>query len=139
MSGEGPGAVRVARARLQQVQLLAARYAREALDDAAVHPPLPSGALFWLATGAEGTTLGYAAGRMRAEGLVLGPVYVPAEHRRKGIGIALLEEVHRFAAGPGLPVEVSVAATNEAGRRFLESAGFGVRRLLLAREEAPSA
>jgi GNAT superfamily N-acetyltransferase len=124
--------IRVARARLEEVQPLAAAYAREG---ASVEPPLPTGALFWLATDAQRRPLGYAAGSLRPEGVVLGPVFVLPPHRRSGVARALLREIERWAEGARIPVvEVSVATDNVAGVRFLESAGYRGRRLLMARE-----
>lgn len=131
--------IAVARARIEEVQRLAAEYAREATDaGTSVEPPLPSGALFWLASTETREAAGYAAGTLRAEGLVLGPVYVRAEHRRSGVARRLLTEIERWATGARIPlVEVSVAADNDAGVKFLESAGYQVRRLLMARDAAP--
>ena len=125
----------VARARLEEVQPLAAAYRREALAEGQIaEPPLPTGALFWIARDAADETIGYAAGTLRPEGLVLGPVYVRAEHRRSGAGRRLLREIEQWATGARIPlVEVSVAANNEAGVRFLEAAGFQIRRHLMAR------
>lgn len=128
----------VARARIEEIQPLAAEYKRESLESGtAVEPPMPAGALFWLARNANRQDIGYAAGTLRPEGLVLGPVYVRAEHRRSGIGLRLLAEIERWATGARIPlVEVSVAYDNEPGVRFLERAGYRARRLLMAREDA---
>lgn len=133
--------VRVARARIEEVQPLAAEFQRDATREGAViDPPLPAAALFWLATGPDREALGYAAGRLRPEGIVLGPVFVRREHRRAGIGQALLNEIERWADGASIPlVEVSVAADNAAGVGFLEAAGYRVRRLLMARDNRGSA
>jgi GNAT superfamily N-acetyltransferase len=80
--------------------------------------------------------MGYAAGTLRPEGLVLGPVYVRAEHRRSGIGLRLLGEIERWAQGARIPlVEVSVAYDNEPGVKFLERAGYRARRLLMAKAD----
>lgn len=128
--------IRVQRARLEEVQPLAAEYRRDAGAGAsAVEPPLPTGAVFWVARDPDGEPMGYAAGTLRPEGLVLGPFYVRAAHRRSGVGLHLLREIERWAQGARIPlVEVSVAADNEAGVRFLEAAGFVTRRYLMARE-----
>lgn len=130
------GTVDVARARIEEVQPLAAEYRRDARSGGAtVEPPLPTGALFWMARSAEGEPVGYAAGTLRPEGLVLGPFFVRAGHRRSGIGRRLLAEIERWAAGARIPVvEVSVAADNAAGVAFLKSAGYRPRRLLMARD-----
>ena len=62
------------------------------------------------------------------------------EHRRRGVAHALLLEVERWAAGTRVPlVEVSVAADNDAGIRFLEAAGYQTRQVLLARPDGPRA
>lgn len=128
----------VARARIEEVQRLAVEYKREASSGGvAVDPALPSGALFWIARTADGDDMGYAAGTLRAEGLVLGPVYVLPAHRRSGVGMRLLKEIERWAQGARIPlVEVSVANENQAGVRFLEAAGYRVRRLLMARDDS---
>lgn len=128
--------VNVARARIEEIQPLAAVYKQEsAASGTAVEPPMPSGALFWLARTAEGEEMGYAAGTLRPEGVVLGPVYVRPQHRRSGVGLRLLGEIERWAQGARIPlVEVSVAYDNEAGVRFLERAGYRARRLLMARD-----
>ena len=130
------GETTVARARIEEIQPLAAEYKRESVEaGTAVEPAMPAGALFWLARTADKQDMGYAAGTLRPEGLVLGPVYVRPEHRRSGIGLRLLGEIERWAAGARIPlVEVSVAYDNEPGVRFLERAGYRARRLLMARE-----
>lgn len=129
----------VQRARLEEVQPLAAEFRRDASrSGASIDTPLPTGALFWRATGPDGQPLGYAAGTLRPEGLVLGPVYVRPPHRRDGIGAALLHRIEDWAESARIPVvEVSVATDNEAGVRFLESAGYTARRILMARDPAP--
>ena len=125
----------VSRARIEEIQPLAAEYKRDSVESGtAVEPALPAGALFWLARTAEGQDMGYAAGTLRPEGLVLGPVYVRPEHRRSGVGLRLLKEIERWAQGARIPlVEVSVAYDNEPGVKFLECAGYRARRLLMAR------
>lgn len=127
----------VTRARLEEVQPLAAEYRRDALGSGTtVEPPLPAGALFWIARSAEGEPVGYAAGTLRPEGLTLGPFFVRTGHRRDGVGLRLLAEIERWASGARIPVvEVSVATDNPAGVAFLEAAGYRARRLLMARED----
>ena len=136
---EAPADIAVDRARIEEVQGLAAEYKRELLDaDTPPEPPLPSGALFWIARDANREDMGYAAGTLRPEGLVLGPVYVRREHRRSGVGQRLLQQIDAWAQRARIPlVEVSVASENDAGVRFLESAGYRIRRHLMARDEAP--
>lgn len=138
MSADTQPEVEVSRARLEEVQPLAAEYRRDALEDnATVEPPLPTGALFWLARTPDGEAMGYAAGTLRPEGLVLGPFFVRSGHRRSGVGRRLLAEIERWASGARIPVvEVSVATDNPAGVAFLESAGYRARRLLMARADA---
>jgi GNAT superfamily N-acetyltransferase len=133
--------IQVVRARIEEVQPLAAEYRRDAADSGTTaEPPLPTGAVFWIARSADGAPMGYAAGTLRPEGLVLGPFFVRADHRRDGVGLRLLREIERWADGARIPVvEVSVAVDNTAGVAFLERAGYGVRRLLMAREEPPEA
>lgn len=125
------------RARIEEVQPLAREYQREAVAEGIdVEPPLPSGALFWLARDDERGPCGYAAGTLRPEGLMLGPVYVRADQRRSGVARLLLHEIERWAGTARIPlVEVSVAIDNEAGIRFLESAGYRSRRVLMARDD----
>lgn len=123
----------VDRARLEDVQPLAARYARDA-DGPLPEPPMPKDALFWIARNPVREAVGYAAGIRRPDGLVLGPVYVMPEHRRGGVGARLIEEIERWAGDVGI-LEVSVAADNADGIRFLESVGYRTRRVLMAREE----
>lgn len=129
--------ITVARARIEEVQPLAAEYKREAAEGGtAVEPALPSGALFWIARGADRTDVGYAAGTLRPEGLVLGPFYVRPPHRRSGVGVQLLHAIERWATAARIPlVEVSVAYENQAGIRFLESAGYQARRVLMSRTD----
>lgn len=128
----------VSRARLEEVQPLAAAYARDgSRRGSSFESPLPTGALFWRATDAAGTPLGYAAGTMRPEGILLGPVFVLPDQRRSGVARGLLAEIERWASSARIPiVEVSVAADNEEGIGFLESVGYRSRRLLMAREAA---
>lgn len=135
------GDILVDRARLEEVQPLAAEYRRDSSrEGSTVEPPLPTGAVFWLARDADRRPLGYAAGQLRPEGLVLGPVFLRAEARRLGVGQRLLKAIEDWATGARIPlVEVSVAADNPAGVRFLEAAGYTTRRLLMAREQPAGA
>ena len=127
--------ISVARARIEEVQPLAVEYRQATAADAQADPALPSGALFWMARDESGAPAGYAAGTLRPEGLVLGPVYVRGDYRRRGVGLKLLKEIERWASGARIPlVEVSLAVDNEVGRGFLESAGYSVRRYLMARD-----
>ncbi len=128
----------VVRARIEEVRPLAAEYRREGIaQGATVEPPLPSGALFWLARTADGTPAGYAAGALHPDGLLLGPVYVRPPYRRMRMGLRLLAEIQRWAGTAQIPlVEVSVPSDNDAGVRFLEAAGYRTRRLLMARDDA---
>jgi GNAT superfamily N-acetyltransferase len=132
-----PEAISIDRARIEEVQGLAAEYKRESAEGGvAVEPPLPAGALFWIARTAQRQDMGYAAGTLRPEGLVLGPVYVRRDHRRSGVGQQLLHKIETWAQGARIPlVEVSVASDNEAGVRFLESAGYRIRRHLMSRTD----
>ncbi len=128
--------VRVDRARLEEVQPLAAEFHRDASQwGSRVDAPLPTGALFWRAVDGD-EAVGYAAGTLRPEGIVLGPFYVRKRHRRGGVGRALLAEIERWAAGSRIPVvEVSVAADNTLGVQFLEAAGYRPRRLLMTKQD----
>lgn len=127
--------IAVARARIEEVQGLAGEYKQDAaVSGMPAEPSLPAGALFWLARSGP-QPAGYAAGTLRPEGLVLGPVFVRAAYRRAGVARKLLAEIERWATTARIPlVEVSVACENEAGVRFLESAGYRARRLLMARD-----
>ncbi|MPZ72922.1 MAG: GNAT family N-acetyltransferase [Nitriliruptorales bacterium] len=131
------GPMAIDRARIEEVQRLAAEYRREATEGGTpVEPPMPSGALFWIARDGQRQDMGYAAGTLRPEGLVLGPVYVRPDHRRSGVGLRLLHQIQQWAQRARIPlVEVSVASDNDAGVRFLESAGYRIRRHLMARED----
>lgn len=130
------GGISVARARIEEIRDLAIEYKQTTAAEGRAEPALPSGALFWLASDEQSHPAGYAAGTLRPEGLVLGPVYVRGDYRRRGVGMRLLKEIQRWAEQARIPlVEVSVAAENEAGRRFLEAGGYAVRRYLMARED----
>lgn len=138
MTAETP--LQVSRARIEEVQPLAAEYRRDAHQAGGpIEPPLPTGALFWMARSAAGVPVGYAAGTMRPDGLVLGPFFVRVGHRRSGVGRRLLTAIEHWAEGARISVvEVSVAADNAAGVAFLEAAGYRARRLLMARDGTES-
>lgn len=141
-----PSDVAVRRARIEEIRGLAAEYRSESStgsrDGRPWDPPVPQGGIFWIAEDADGSEpLGYAAGRLRPEGLTIGPVYVRPDARRGGVGEALLTAIQRWAADTRVPVvEVSVAVDNDSGRAFLESAGYVPRRILfsLTPEQRPS-
>lgn len=131
--------VRVVRARLEEVQPLAAEFLVNAPPAGSVDAPLPTGALFWRATDGD-EAVGYAAGTLRPEGIILGPFFVREPHRRGGVGRALLAEIERWASGSRIPVvEVSVAADNTPGVKFLEAAGYRPRRLLMSKQDPDAA
>lgn len=51
--------------------------------------------------------------------------YVMAEHRKRGVGKALLEKVKAWAVNRGLEyLELFVLEENEAGKDFYQQAGF---------------
>ena len=134
---EGEG-IKVRRARLEEIRPLAAQYRDEAVerseDGQPWDPPLPQGGIFWLATDA-GTAdpVGYAAGSLRPRGCTVGPVFTRPEHRRRGVGEALVGAIQRWAEDTRVPVvEISVAAENEEGIAFLESLGYVPRRILMS-------
>jgi GNAT superfamily N-acetyltransferase len=128
--------VEVQRARIEQIRPLASEYKREqeSLFGAPTDPPLPQGGVFWLATDrGSGEPLGYAAGTLRPTGCTIGPVFTRSSARRRGVGEALVSAIQRWAEDTRVPVvEISVAASNEAGRAFLESLGYEPRRILMS-------
>lgn len=130
--------LRVRRARIEEVRDLAVEYrsdsARTSTDGRPWDPPIPQGGIFWIAEDEDdGAVLGYAAGRLRPEGLTIGPVFVRPDARRRGVGEALLTSIQRWAGDTSVPVvEVSVAVDNEQGLRFLESSGYIPRRILFS-------
>lgn len=134
--------IEVRRARIEEIRPLAAEYKHEQVSELGIpaSPPLPQGGIFWLATDADGTPLGYAAGTLRAAGCTIGPVFARRRARRRGVGQALLTTIQQWAADTRVPVvEISVAATNEDGRRFLESLGYQPRRILMSLTPDPDA
>ncbi len=137
-SDEDAGGVQVAvrRARIEEIRPLAVEYraAQEVDPEALPDAPLPQGGIFWLATDErDGTPLGYAAGTLRPAGCTIGPVFTRAPARRHGAGEALVEAIQAWAEDTRVPVvEISVAADNEGGRRFLEALGYEPRRILMS-------
>ncbi len=137
-SDEGADGVQVAvrRARIEEIRPLAVEYraAQEHDPEALPDPPLPQGGIFWLATDErDGTPLGYAAGTLRPAGCTIGPVFTREPARRHGAGEALVEAIQRWAEDTRVPVvEISVAADNDGGRRFLEALGYEPRRILMS-------
>lgn len=127
--------ITVRRARIEEIRPLAAEYRQEqnALYGSPSDLPMPQGGIYWLAVDPDGTPLGYAAGTMRPTGCQIGPVFTRENARRRGVGDALLTAIQRWASGTRVPVvEISVAATNEHGRAFLESLGYEPRRVLMS-------
>ncbi|MTV26917.1 GNAT family N-acetyltransferase [Nitriliruptoraceae bacterium ZYF776] len=127
--------VTVRRARIEEIRPLAAEYRHEqdTLYGSPSDVPMPQGGIYWLAIDHDGTPLGYAAGTMRPIGCQIGPVFTREAARRRGVGEALLTAIQRWAGDTRVPVvEISVAATNEAGRAFLESLGYEPRRVLMS-------
>lgn len=133
--------VSVRRARIEEIRPLAAEYAAEQLarHGERFDPALPQGGVFWIAEEPDGTTLGYAAGTLRADGCTIGPVFTRASARRRGVGDALLAAIQTWAGETRVPVvEISVEADNVSGRSFLESLGYRPRRILMSlRPTAP--
>lgn len=134
----GSGEVHVRRARIEEIRDLAVEYrsgaAAASSDGRPWDEPIPQGGIFWIAEDApRGAPLGYAAGRLRPEGMTIGPVYVRSDARRRGVGEALLTSIQRWATDTRVPVvEVSVSVDNEEGRAFLESSGYVPRRILFS-------
>lgn len=127
--------VQVRRARIEEIRPLAAEYKheQEVELDQSPDPPLPQGGVFWIATDADGTPLGYAAGTLRATGCTIGPVFARRRARRRGVGEALLRAIQTWAIDTRVPVvEISVQVGNEGGQRFLEALGYVPRRILMS-------
>lgn len=131
-------AIQVRRARLQEIRPLADEYRRESsatsADGRPWDPPVPQGGVFWLAVDREtGDAVGYAAGTLAPRGCTVGPVFTRPEHRRRGVGEALIGAIQSWARDTRVPVvEISVAADNDEGRAFLEALGYEPRRILLS-------
>lgn len=131
----GDDQVQVRRARIEEIRPLAAEYKHEQEHELGhpADPPLPQGGVFWIASDADGTPLGYAAGSMRPTGCTIGPVFARRRARRRGVGEALLTTIQAWAQDTRVPVvEISVAVGNEQGRRFLEALGYEPRRVLMS-------
>jgi GNAT superfamily N-acetyltransferase len=128
--------VEVRRARIEEIRPLALEYReeQESLFGAPGNPPLPQGGIFWLAVDtSDERPLGYAAGTLRPTGCTVGPIFTRAEARRRGVGEALLLGIQQWALQTRVPVvEISVAADNQAGQRFLEALGYIPRRVLMS-------
>ncbi|HEX9888881.1 MAG TPA: GNAT family N-acetyltransferase [Nitriliruptorales bacterium] len=130
--------VRVRRARIEEVRPLAEEYRAESAAESDTgepwDPPIPQGGVFWIAEDPTSREpLGYAAGTLRPSGCTVGPVFVRAQARRRGVGNALLTSIQEWAEGTRVPVvEISVAADNQEGRVFLESLGYEPRRILMS-------
>jgi len=137
-SDEGVNGLQVAvrRARIEEIRPLAVEYraAQERDPEALPDLPLPQGGVFWLASDAsDGTPLGYAAGTLRPAGCTIGPVFTRGIARRHGVGEALIRAIQTWAEDTRVPVvEISVAADNQDGRRFLEALGYEPRRILMS-------
>jgi GNAT superfamily N-acetyltransferase len=130
------GDVEVRRARIEEIRPLAEEYRSEQTAEfgSPTDAPLPQGGIFWLATdAADGTSLGYAAGTMRATGCTIGPVFTREQARRRGVGEALLTTIQQWAGNTRVPVvEISVHARNERGQAFLQALGYEPRRVLMS-------
>jgi len=127
--------ITVRRARIEEIRPLAVEYRTEQDSDpeALPDPPLPQGGIFWLATDEDGTPLGYAAGTLRPAGCTIGPVFARPGARRRGAGEALINAIQSWAEDTRVPVvEISVAADNHRGQRFLEALGYQPRRILMS-------
>lgn len=129
--------VTVRRARIEEIRPLSDEYAQDSSsqsrDGRPWDAPLPQGGIFWIAEDGEGP-LGYAAGSLRRDGgMTIGPVFVRPDHRRRGVGFALLRAIQQWAEDTRVPVvEVSVANDNPEGIAFLESSGYVPRRILFS-------
>lgn len=130
-------AVRVRRARIEEIKDLAREYRDEAVaqsdDGLPWDAPIPQGGIFWIAED-DGGPLGYAAGTLRPSGSTVGPVFTRESARRRGVGAALIGAIQEWASSTRVPVvEISVAHDNPEGRAFLESLGYRPRRILMSR------
>ena len=133
--------LRVRRARIEEVRLLAAEYLTEQQErfGRPTSPPLPQGGVFWVAEdAASGEVVGYAAGTLRPEGCTIGPIFTRAAGRRRGTGAALLAAIEEWAADTRVPVlEVAVNASNEGGVAFLTAAGYLPGTMMMVRSHGP--
>lgn len=133
---QGRPGIEVRRARIEEIRPLALEYRdeQEQLYGAPGNPPLPQGGIFWLAVdAADDRPLGYAAGTLRPTGCTVGPIFTRVDARRRGVGEALLYGIQGWAQQTRVPVvEISVAADNDGGQRFLEALGYVPRRVLMS-------
>lgn len=132
----------VRRARFEEVRPLAAEYLaeQEAAFGRPTSPPLPQGGVFWVAEDASsGEIVGYAAGTLRPEGCMIGPIFTRANGRRRGTGAALLSAIETWVADTRVPVmEVAVNAENAGGVAFLRSAGYRPGTMMMIRDGSAS-
>lgn len=132
----------VRRARFEEVRPLAAEYLaeQEAAFGRPTSPPLPQGGVFWVAEDASsGEIVGYAAGTLRPEGCMIGPIFTRANGRRRGTGAALLAAIETWVADTRVPVmEVAVNAENAGGVAFLRSAGYRPGTMMMIRDGSAS-
>ncbi|MEO0586098.1 MAG: GNAT family N-acetyltransferase [Planctomycetota bacterium] len=63
---------------------------------------------------------------------------VRREHRRQGIGRAMMDAFHRQIVPPNTPVEMDVLLSNPAGHAFWQAVGF-TDRFVRLRHEPPAA
>ena len=130
--------ISVQRARIEEIKPLAAEYRAEsaAASDTGDpwDPPVPQGGIYWLAVDtATKEPVGYAAGTLRPSGMTVGPVFTRRDHRRRGVGDALISAIQEWAMATRVPVvEISVATDNADGQAFLESLGYRPRRILMS-------
>lgn len=130
--------VRVRRARIEEIRPLATEYREEASAQTETgepwDPPLPQGGIFWIAEDPTTTEpLGYAAGTLRPSGCVVGPIYTREHARRRGVGEQLVTAIQQWAIDTRVPlVELSVAADNVEGQKFLASLGYVPRRVMMS-------
>jgi ribosomal protein S18 acetylase RimI-like enzyme len=74
--------------------------------------------------------IGMAACHQPSNGsMVLSHLFVDQKHRRQGIGTALLSAALAFA-GPKTAIELQVARTNTAARRFYRANGFRLTNMM---------
>jgi len=131
-------AIRVQRARIEEIRGLADRYRDESssrsADGRPWDPPIPQGGIFWQAVDTDrDEPVGYAAGTLRQAGMTVGPVFAVPEARRQGVGAQLVDAIQAWASSTRVPVvEISVAADNPDGQAFLERLGYRPRRILMS-------
>jgi GNAT superfamily N-acetyltransferase len=104
---------------------------------------ISGGETLGLVAEADGVAAGYLVGRMREPGdtrpvrlAVLEAMYVQPDHRRRGVGAALVSEFRAWAGQQGADrLSVTAYAANTDAIRFYEREGFAARSLSL---EAPA-